>query len=46
MQALEQEKKKLTQLNKIDLDSRDLQYKKALDAQRTLFEEQMTALSK
>ena len=46
VRSLEQERKKLLQLNKIDLDARDLQYKKSLDGQRALFEEQMSALSK
>ena len=38
--ALEQDKKKLSQLNKIDIENREIQYAKSLQNQRQLFEDQ------
>lgn len=42
--AIEEAKKKLAQLHKIDLDGRDLLYTKDLDNQRALFEDQQQNL--
>lgn len=45
-QAIAQEKKRLVELNKIEMDEREAQYKKSLESQRALFEEQMATLGK
>lgn len=44
--AIEEAKKKLAQLNKIDLENREMQYGKNLDNQRQLFEDQQSNLNK
>lgn len=44
--AIEEAKKKQTQLNKIDIENRELQYAKNLENQRALFESQQSNLKK
>ena len=45
-QAIAQENRRLVELNKIEMDEREAQYKKSLESQRALFEEQMATLGK